>query len=66
MISWTGRVRNEEVIQREEYTTNNIKRKGNLINHILCRNCFLKQVIEEKIEGRMEVTGRREEEVSSY
>jgi hypothetical protein len=27
--------------------------------HILCRNCLLKRVIEGKIEGKIEVTGRR-------
>jgi hypothetical protein len=27
---------------------------------------FLKHVIEENIEGRMEVTARKEKEVSSY
>ena len=35
------------------------KRKANLIGHILRRNCILKQVIEGKIKGRIEVTGRR-------
>ena len=35
------------------------KRKANWIGHILCRNCLLKQVIEGKIKGEMEVTGRR-------
>jgi hypothetical protein len=29
------------------------------IGHILRRNCFLKQVIEGKIKGEMEVTRRR-------
>jgi hypothetical protein len=28
--------------------------------HILRRNCLLKHVIEGKIEGRIDVTGRRE------
>jgi len=32
----------------------------NLIGHILHRNCPLKHIIEEMIEGRVEVTGRRE------
>ena len=39
-----------------------IKRKANWIGHILRRNCLLKQVIEEKIKGKIEVTtkqGRR-------
>ena len=35
------------------------KRKANRIGHILRRNCFLKQVIEGKIKGEMEVTRRR-------
>ena len=35
------------------------KRKANWIGHILHRNCFLKQVIEGKIKGEMEVTRRR-------
>jgi hypothetical protein len=30
-----------------------------LIHHIMRRNCLLKHVIEGKIEGRIEVTGRR-------
>jgi hypothetical protein len=33
---------------------------ANLIGHILHRNCLLKHVIEEMIEGRVGVTGRRE------
>jgi hypothetical protein len=36
------------------------KRKSNWIGHILRRNCLLQQVIEEKIKGKVEVTGRRE------
>ena len=35
------------------------KRKANWIGHILRRNCFLKQVMEGKIKGEMEVTRRR-------
>ena len=34
------------------------KRKANWIGHILPRNCLLKQVIEGKIKGVMEVTRR--------
>jgi hypothetical protein len=33
--------------------------KSNWIGHILRRNCLLKQVIEGKIKGRIEVTRRR-------
>src|SRR5215467_8433329 len=35
------------------------KRKANWIGHILRRNCLLKQVIEGKIKGEIEVTRRR-------
>jgi hypothetical protein len=35
------------------------KRKANWIGHILHRNCLLRQVIEGKIKGGIEVTGRR-------
>jgi hypothetical protein len=34
-------------------------RKYNWIGHILRRNCLLKEVIEGKIKGRIEVTRRR-------
>jgi hypothetical protein len=30
-----------------------------LISRILCRNCLLKDVIEGKLEGRVEMLGRR-------
>ena len=36
-----------------------IKRKANWIGHILRRNCLLKQVIEGKIKGEIEVRRRR-------
>jgi len=35
------------------------KRKANWIGHILRINCLLKQVIEGKIKGEMEVATRR-------
>jgi hypothetical protein len=61
-ISWTERVRNEEVlriVKEERNIIQTIKiRKANCIGHILCRNCLIKQVIEGKREG--EVTRRRE------
>jgi hypothetical protein len=39
---------------------NTIKiRKANWIGHMLRRNCLLKHVIEGKMEGRIEMTGRR-------
>ena len=35
------------------------KRKANWIGHILRRNCLLQRVIEGKLKGGIEVTGRR-------
>jgi hypothetical protein len=35
------------------------KREANWIGHILRRNCLLKEAIEGKIKGRIEVTRRR-------
>jgi hypothetical protein len=62
-ISWTDHVRNEVVLLRVKEQTNILyeisKRKANWIGHILCRNCLLQQVIEGKIIGGIEVTGRR-------
>jgi hypothetical protein len=56
-------VRNEEVLLRVKEQRNILheisKRKANWIGHILCRNYLLQQVIEGKIKGRIEVTGRR-------
>jgi hypothetical protein len=61
-ISWTDRVRNEEVLHRVKEERNIVhtikRRKANWIGHILRRNGLLKHVIEGKIEGRIEVTGR--------
>jgi hypothetical protein len=62
-ISWTDHVRNEEVLLRASEQRNILheirKRKANWICHILRRNCLLKEVIEGKIQGRIEVTRRR-------
>jgi hypothetical protein len=62
-ISWTDRVRNEEVlhtVKEERNILHTVKRrKANWIGHILRRNCLLKHVIEGKIEARIEVTERR-------
>ena len=62
-ISRTDHVRNEEVLLRVNEQRNILheisKRKVSWIGHILCRNCLLKQVIEGKIKGEMEVTRRR-------
>jgi hypothetical protein len=62
-ISWTDCVRNEEVLDRVKEERNIVHttktRKANWIGQILRRNCLLKQVIEEKLEGRIEIMGRR-------
>ena len=62
-ISWIDHVRNEEVLLRVNEQRNILheirKRKANWIGHILRRNCLLKQFIEGKIKGEMEVTRRR-------
>jgi hypothetical protein len=62
-ISWTDRVINKEVLLRVKKQRNILhkirKRKTNWIGHILCRNCLLQRVIKEKIQGGIEVTGRR-------
>ena len=62
-ISWTDHVRNEEVLLRVNEQRNILyetrKRNANWIGQILRRNCLLKQVIEGKIKGEMEVTRRR-------
>jgi hypothetical protein len=56
-------VRNEEVLLRVKEQRNILheisKRKANWIGHILHRNCLLQQVMEGKIKGGIEVTGRR-------
>ena len=61
-ISWTDHVRNEKVLLRVNEQRNILddirKRKVNWIGHICRRNCLLKQVIEGKIKGEMEVKRR--------
>jgi len=62
-ISQTDHVRNEEVLLRVKEQRNILheisKRKANWIGHVLRRNCLLQRVIEGKIKGGIEVTGRR-------
>ena len=62
-ISWTDRVRNEEILHRVKkdriFLRTIKKRKVNWIGHILRRNCFLKHIIEGKIQGRIKVMERR-------
>ena len=63
-ISWTDRVKNDEVLQRVEEVRNILqttkRRKANWIGHVLRRNCLRTRVIEGKAERRIEVTGRQE------
>ena len=58
-ISWTDRVRNEDVLFRVKEQRNILheirKLKAEWIGHILHRNYLLQRVIE----GKIEVTGRR-------
>jgi hypothetical protein len=54
-ISWTDRVRNEEVshgVKEERNIIHTVKRrKADWIGHILRRNCLIKRVTEGKIKG---------------
>ena len=56
-ISWTDRVRTEEVLHGVTEERNVLhtveRRKANWIGHILCRNCLLKHVIGGKIGRRI-------------
>jgi hypothetical protein len=62
-ISWTDHVRNEEILLRVKEQRNILhkinKRKANFVGHILRRNCLLQRVTKGKINGKIEVTGRR-------
>jgi hypothetical protein len=53
-ISWTDRVRNEEVVHRIKEERNILHavkgRKDNWIGHILRRNCLVNHFIEVKIK----------------
>jgi hypothetical protein len=69
-ISWTDRVRNEEVLHRVKEERNILhtikRRKANWIGNILRRNCLLKHVIEGKLEGKIQMRDDEGEDVSSY
>jgi len=62
-ISCTDYVRNEEALLRVKEQRNILheirKRKANWMGHILRRKCLLQRVIEGKIQGEIEVTGRQ-------
>ena len=61
-ISWTDRVRNEEVLRRVKEQRNIVhtvkERKDNWIGHILRRNCLLKQSTERKIQNEDRSDGK--------
>jgi hypothetical protein len=63
MIRMTHHVRNRELsrgVKEDKNIQQTIKRrKANWNGYFLRRNCLLKHVIEGKIEGRVEVTGRQ-------
>jgi hypothetical protein len=61
-ISLTDHMRNEVLLRVRE--KRNIlheikKRKADWIGHILCRNCLLRHVIEERVKRGIELTERR-------
>ena len=62
-ISLTDHMRNKEVLLQVNEQRNILhtmrKRKAKWIAHILRRNCLLKQVIEGKMKGEIEVTRRQ-------
>jgi hypothetical protein len=62
-INWTDPMSNEEVLLRVHEPRNILldisKRKANWIGHMLRRNCLLQWVIEGRIKGGIEMTGRR-------
>ena len=62
-IVWTDRARNEELLHRVKGERNIVRtmerRQANWFGRFLRRNCLLIHIIEEKIEGRIEMTMRR-------
>jgi hypothetical protein len=63
-------VKNKDVLHRVKEERNILhtikRRKANWIVHILHRNSLLKHIIEGKMEGRIEVMGKRERGTRSY
>ena len=61
--SWTDSVRNEEELHGVKETRNILhtvkRRKVNWTGHTLHRNCHLRQLIQENVDGRIEVRVRR-------
>jgi hypothetical protein len=61
-VSWTERVRIEEVLLRSKTEKNVVqiikRRKASYNGHVLDRNRLTKYVIKGVIEGKSEVTGK--------
>jgi hypothetical protein len=60
-IGWTDCVGNEvfyKITQKRNILHTLKRKKDSWIGHILCRNYFLKHIIEGKIKERIEVMGR--------
>jgi len=55
-ISWTGHVRNEEVLRIVKEESNAVRgikrRKANWIGHNLHSNCLLKQLLKDISDGK--------------
>jgi hypothetical protein len=49
----------ERILTHTIHVLHKRRRKVNWIGHILHKNCLLQYVIQGKIEGRIEVTGRQ-------
>ena len=64
-ISWTDRVRNEEVLHTVKEGRNILhtakRRKANWIGHFLHRICLLEHVIGGKVEGTRRLGRRRKQ-----
>ena len=62
-VSWTDRVKNDKASHRAKVEGNiphtTKRRKSNWIGHILHRNCLLKHAFDGKLEGRIEIRGKR-------
>jgi len=60
--SWTDDVKTEKVLQRVKEDKNALQtittRKAHWTGRILCWNCFLKRVVEVKIQGRKKSNGK--------
>jgi len=63
LVFFNSIVKPEELLLRVKEQRNILheirKRKAKWIGHILRRNCLVQRVIEGKIKGGLEVTGRR-------